>query len=84
MIAGRGVWGAGLKTNKERWQKWVIFNQAIGENKSGSLNTGNCDVGSEDIKQAVDTREIIARMKSEILSKLKLVAAGAAWKDKYA
>ena len=35
----------------------------VGENKVGSLNTGNCDVGSDNIKQAMDMREIIARMK---------------------
>ena len=50
----------------------------VGENKAGSLNTGNCDVGSDDIKQAVDMREIIARVKPDFLSRLKSVAVGAA------
>ena len=50
---------------------------SVGENKVGSLNTGNRDVGSDDIKQAVDTREIIARVKPDLFIRLKLVAAGA-------
>ena len=50
----------------------------VGENKVGSLNTGNYDVGSDDINQAVDTREIISHVKPDLLSRLKLVAAGAA------
>ena len=40
----------------------------VGENKVRSLNTGNCDVGSDDIKQVVDTRKIIACMKPDLLS----------------
>ena len=52
--------------------------ECVGENKVGSLNTGNLDVGSDNIKQAVDTREIIARVKPDLLSRLKSVAAGAA------
>ena len=52
--------------------------KSVGENKVGSLNMGNRDVGSDDIKQAVDTREIIARVKPDLLSRLKSVAAGAA------
>ena len=47
-------------------------------NKVGSLNTGNSDVGSDDINQAVDTREIISHVKPDLLSRLKSVAAGAA------
>ena len=50
----------------------------VDENKVGSLNTGNCDVGSDDINQAVDTREIILRVKPDLLIQLKSVAAGAA------
>ena len=50
----------------------------VGENKTRSLNTRNCDVGNDNIKQAVETREIIARMKPDLLSKLKSVATGAA------
>ena len=52
--------------------------ECVGENKVGSLNTGNRDVGSDDINQAVDTREMILRVKPDLLSRLKLVAAGAA------
>ena len=51
---------------------------SVGENKVGSLNTGNLDVGSDNIKQAVDTREIIAHVKPDLLSQLKSVVAGAA------
>ena len=50
----------------------------VGENKIRSLNTRNRDVGNDNIKQAVETREIIARMKPDLLSKLKSVATGAA------
>ena len=52
--------------------------ECVGKNKAGSLNTGNRDVGRDDIKQVVDTREIIARVKPDLLSRLKSVAAGAA------
>ena len=34
--------------------------ECVGENKFRSLNMGNRDVGSDNIKQAVDTRKIIA------------------------
>ena len=50
----------------------------VGENKDGSLNTGNRDVGSVDIKQVVYTRKIIARVKPDLLSRIKSVAAGEA------
>ena len=50
----------------------------VGENKVTSLNMGNRDVGSDNIKQAVDTRKIIAQVKPDLLSRLKSVAAGAA------
>ena len=50
----------------------------VGENKVRSLNTGNCDIGSDEIQQAVNTREIIVRVKPDLLSRLKSVAAGAA------
>ena len=46
--------------------------------KVGSLNMVNRDVGSDDINQAVDTREIISHVKPDLLSRLKSVAAGAA------
>ena len=42
--------------------------ECVGENKVGSLNTGNRDVGSDDINQAVDTREIILCVKPDLLS----------------
>ena len=49
------------------------------ENKKfGSLNTVNRDVGSDDINNTVDTRDIISRVKPDLLSRLKSVAAGAA------
>ena len=51
---------------------------SLGENKVGSLNTGNRDLGSDYINQAVDTREIILRVKTDLLSRLNSVAAGAA------
>ena len=47
--------------------------ERVGENKVGSLNTGNCDVYINDIKQAVDTREVIARVKPDLLSQPKSV-----------
>ena len=50
----------------------------VGENKVGSLNTGNRDVGSDNINQAVETRNIISRVKPDLLSRIKSVAEGAA------
>ena len=50
----------------------------VGENKVGGLNMVNSDVGSDDINQTVDTREIISRVKPDLLIRLKSVAAGAA------
>ena len=38
-----------------------------GDDKVGSLNTGNRDVGS-DVNKAVDTRKIILRVKPDLLS----------------
>ena len=52
--------------------------ECVGENKFGSLFTGNRDVGSDNINQDVDTREIISCVKPDLLSRLKSVAAGAA------
>ena len=49
-----------------------------GNNKVGSLNTGNRDLGSDDVNKALDTREIIPQVKPDLLSRLKSVAAGAA------
>ena len=42
----------------ERWGKGEDGDgDLVGGNKVRSLNTGNRDVGSDDIKQAVDTRK---------------------------
>ena len=49
-----------------------------GNNKVGRLNTGSCDVGNDDVNKAVYTREIISRVKPDLLSRLKSVATGAA------
>ena len=46
--------------------------------KVGSLNTVHCDVGSDNINNTVDTRNIILRVKPDLLSQLKSVAAVAA------
>ena len=51
-----------------------------GDNKVGSLNTGNRDIGSDDVNKAVDTCEIISRVKPDLLSRLKSVAA--VWHEK--
>ena len=50
----------------------------VGNDKFGILDTGNRDVGSDDVNNALDMREIILRVKPELLSRLKSVAAGAA------
>ena len=42
------------------------------------LNTVNRDVGSDDVRHIVDTRDIIPRVKPDLLSGLRSVAAGAA------
>ena len=55
-----------------------LAQECADENKVGILNTGLRDVGSGDIIQAVDTREIILRVKPDLLSRLKSVAAEAA------
>ena len=54
-------------------QECVVVNDKV-----GILNTGNHDVGSDDTNIAVDTSEIIPRIKPELLSRLKSVATGAA------
>ena len=48
----------------------------VGNDKFGSLNTVNRDVGSDVGNNTVDTREIIPRLKPELLIRLKSVAAG--------
>ena len=50
----------------------------VGNDKVGSLNMGNHDVGSDDVNNSVDTCEIISHVKTDLLSWLKSVAAGAA------
>ena len=54
-------------------QECVVKNE-----KCGSLNTGNRDVGSDNILHTVDTRDIIYRVKPDLLSQIRSVAAGAA------
>ena len=54
-------------------QECVVENEKV-----GSLNTGNCDVGSDGVRRTVDTRDIISRVNPEILSRQRSVAAGAA------
>ena len=46
--------------------------------KCGILNTGNSDAGSDNVNNAVNMREIILRVKPDLLSQLKSVAAEAA------
>ena len=40
----------------------ILTGTRVSENKAGSLNTGNRDVGSDNLNQAVDTRKIISRV----------------------
>ena len=43
--------------------------ECVAENeKVGSLNTGNRDVGSDNVRHTVDTRYVIARTKPHLLS----------------
>ena len=70
-----------MKTRTEDVNRAIAVESAqecVGENKAGSQNTGNYDVDSDDIKQAVDTLEIIAPVKPELLSRLNSGSAGAA------
>ena len=55
----------------ESSQECVVGNDIV-----RSLNTGNCDVGSDDVTNTVDTRNIILRIKPELLIQLKSVTAG--------
>ena len=50
----------------------------VRNDKVRSLNTGNRGLGSDDVNNSVDMREIISRIKPDLLSRLKSVAAGAA------
>ena len=38
----------------------------VGNDKVGSLNKVNRDVGSDDVNNAVDTREIISRVRGDL------------------
>ena len=70
-----------MKTNTEDADRAIAVESAqecADENKVRILNTGNRDVCSGNIIQAVDTRKIIARVKLDLLSQLKSLAAGAA------
>ena len=49
-----------------------------GNNNVGILNTGNRDVGNDDINRSVDTRKIILRVKPDLLSGLNSVDLGVA------
>ena len=61
------------------YSSYFILTQGVaGNNKVVSLNTGNRDIGSDDVNKSVDTREIIPRVKPDLLSRLKSVAAGEA------
>ena len=51
---------------------------AVVNHKVGSLNMVNRDVGSDNVRHTVDTRDIVLRMKPDLLSQLRSVAAGAA------
>ena len=50
----------------------------VGNEKVRSLNTVNCDLGSDSVNNTVDTCDIILRIKPELLIQLKSVATGAA------
>ena len=71
-----------MKANTEGANRAIAVKSAqecVAENnKSGSLNTGNHAVGSDELNKAVDTCKIISRVKSDLLSRLKSVVAGAA------
>ena len=48
-----------METNTKDADRAIVVESAqecVGENKVVSLNTGNRDVGSDDMKQDVDTR----------------------------
>ena len=46
----------------------------VGDEKVKSLNTVNRDIGSDDLHHTVDTRDIISRVKIDLLSRLRPVA----------
>ena len=71
-----------MEAKTENADRAIAFESAqecvVGNDKVGSLNTGNHDVGSDNANNAVDTRKITLRAKSDLLSRLKSVAKGAA------
>ena len=69
-----------IKTENSYREKSVkSMHVCVVENeKSGSLNTENRDVGSDNFHNTVDTRDIISRVKPGLLSRLRSMAAGAA------
>ena len=65
--------------NADREKAVESAQECVMENeKSGSLNIVNHGVGSDYLRNAVDTCDIILRIKPELLIKLKSVATGAA------
>ena len=48
----------------------------VGGNKVRSLNTGNRDVGSDDVNSGADTREIISRVKPGPLESTEVSGRG--------
>ena len=46
----------------------------VGDEKVRSLNTVNRGIGSDDVRHTVDTRDIISRIKIDLLSRLRPVA----------
>ena len=69
-----------IKTeNADRAKAVKSAQECVVENeKVGSLNTVNHDVGSGNFHNAIDMRDIILCMKPDLLSRLRLVAAGSA------
>ena len=71
-----------MEARKENADRAKVVESAqecvVKNDKFGSLNNVNCNVGSDDINNTVDTRYIISRVKPYLLSQLNSVAAGAA------
>ena len=65
--------------NADREKAVESAQECVMENeKSGSLNIVNYGVGSDYLRNAVDTCDIILRVKPDLLSLLMLMSAGAA------
>ena len=64
-----------MEAKTEDADRTISFKSAqayvVGNDKGGSQNTGNCDVGSDCVNNDVDTREIISRVKPDFSSRLK-------------